>query len=86
VQEAWLRRTEALKLEEVSKKALISAEEAVRLLGKRFDNALATMLELLDAQSALNQARANHLESEANLQLATARLYHAAGVLLKEVQ
>ncbi len=86
VHEAWLRRIEAEKLKDVSSAALISAEEAVRLLGKRFDNALATMLELLDAQSALNQARANLLESEANLQLATARLYHAAGVLLKEVQ
>jgi len=44
------------------------------------------MVELLDAQSALNQARANLVESDANLMLATGRLYHAAGIFLKEVQ
>lgn len=86
VQEAWLRRDEAEKRREVAGSAVAAAEEAVRLLGKRFDNALATMVELLDAQSALNQARANLVESEASLSLATGRLYHSAGIFLKEVQ
>lgn len=85
VHEAWLRRIEAIKRHEVASAAVASADETVRLLGKRFDNALATMVELLDAQSALNQARANQVESEANLQLATGRLYHVAGIFLKEV-
>ena len=86
VHEAWLRRQEAEKRHQVAAAALQSAEETVRLLGKRFDNALATMVELLDAQSALNQARANVVESEAHLSLATGHLYHRAGTFLKEVQ
>jgi outer membrane protein TolC len=86
VHEAWLRRVEAEKRREVASSAVAAAEEATRLLAKRFDNALATMVELLDAQSALNQARANLVESDANLMLATGRLYHAAGIFLKEVQ
>lgn len=85
VHEAWLRHTEALKRRDVAQAALASAEETVRLLAKRFDNALATMVELLDAQSALNQARANQVESETSLQLATGRLYYVAGIFLKEV-
>lgn len=85
VHEAWLRRQEAEKRYQVATAALQSAEETVRLLSKRFDNALASMVELLDAQSALNQARANLVESEANLSLATGRLYHSAGTFLKEV-
>jgi len=86
VHEAWLRRIESEKRLDVAHAALASAEETVRLLAKRFDNALATMVELLDAQSALNQARANQVESEASLLLATGRLYYAAGIFLKEVQ
>jgi outer membrane protein TolC len=86
VHEAWLRRIEAEKRREVAHAAVAAAGETVRLLAMRFDNAMATMVELLDAQSALNQARANQVESEAGLMLATGRLYHAAGIFLKEVQ
>lgn len=86
VYEAWLRRAEAEKRREVASSAVASADETTRLLAKRFENALATMVELLDAQSALNQARANMVESDANLMLATGRLYHVAGIFLKEVQ
>lgn len=86
VHDAWLRRIEAEKRQEVARSALAAADETVRLISKRFDNALASMVELLDAQSALNQSRANLVESDANLKLATGRLYHAAGIFLKEVQ
>jgi outer membrane protein TolC len=86
VHEAWLRQQEAEKRLTVARSAVAAAEEATRLLAKRFDNALATMLELLDAQSALNQARANLVESETALTLATGRVYYAAGLFLKEVQ
>jgi outer membrane protein TolC len=86
VHEAWLRRIESQKRLEVARSAVAAAEEATRLLSKRFENALASMLELLDAQNALNQARAGLVESENNLVLATGRLYHVAGIFMKEVQ
>lgn len=85
VREAWLRRIEAEKRNEVASSAVAAAEETTRILSKRFENALASMLELLDAQSALNQARASQVESENNLILATGRLYHVAGIFTKEV-
>ncbi len=86
VREALLRRQEAEKRLQVAQNAVSAAEETTRILAKRFDNALATMLELLDAQNALNQARANLVESNAYLLLATGRVYYAAGTFLKEVQ
>ncbi len=85
VQEAWLRKQEATKHHQVAQAALEAAEEATRILSRRFDNALATMVELLDARTALNQARANLVESEAASSRATGYLYHVTGTFLKEV-
>jgi hypothetical protein len=43
------------------------------------------MAELLDAQSALNQARASLVESEANHALAGGQVYYSSGIFLKEM-
>lgn len=85
VQESLLRREEAAKRLEVARHGLADAEETVRLLSKRFENSLATMVELLDAQTALNQARANIADAEADYVLAGGRVYHSAGLFLKEI-
>ena len=85
VQESFLRREEMGKRLEVARHALLDAEETVRLLSRRFENSLATMVELLDAQTALNQARANLVDTEANYALAGGRVYYAAGIFLKEM-
>ena len=86
VHEAWLRHQEAVKRHTVAVLAAGSAEETVRLVSKRFDNALASMVELLDAQTALNRARADLVESETGVVLAIGRIYQSAGILLKEIQ
>lgn len=85
VRESLLRRAEAGKRLEVARHALLAAEEGSRLVNKRFANGLATMVELLDAQSALNRARTGLVERETDHLLATARIYHAAGIFLKEM-
>ncbi|QEM69708.1 TolC family protein [Geobacter sp. FeAm09] len=85
VQETRLRREEMGKRLEVARHALRDAEETVRLLTRRFENSLTTMVEVLDAQSALNQVRSNLAESEAEYALAGGRVYHAAGTFLKEI-
>ncbi|GFE59699.1 TolC family protein [Geobacter sp. AOG2] len=85
VQESRLRREEMGKRLEVARNALRDAEETVRLLTRRFENSLATMVELLDAQNALNQVRSDLAESEANYVLAGGRVYYAAGTFLKEI-
>jgi outer membrane protein TolC len=85
LQESYLRRSEAEKRLEVVRHSLSDAEETVRLLSKRYENSLATMVELLDAQTALNQARANLIESEAGYALACGRVYFMTGTFVKEM-
>jgi outer membrane protein TolC len=85
VEESQLRRTEAQKRLEVARHAVDDAAEVVRLLSRRFENSLATFAELLDAQTALNSARAHLIENESDYAQATARIYFATGTFLKEV-
>jgi outer membrane protein TolC len=85
LKESYLRREEAGKQLEVARHAQLDAEEAVRLIMKRFENSLATMVELLDAQTALNQIRANLVETEAAYALAGGRVHYVAGIFLKEM-
>lgn len=85
ITESYLRYDEASQQREVARHALLDAEETVRLLTKRFENSLATMVELLDAQTALNQVRANLVDTEANYALAGGRIYYTAGIFLKEI-
>lgn len=83
--ESILRREEAGKRLEVARHALVDAEETVRLITKRYENSLATMLELLDAQTVLNQSRANLVETETGYALAGGRVYYSSGTFLKEM-
>lgn len=85
VEEARLRRMEAEKRLEVARHSVADADEMVRLLSRRFENSLATMVELLDAQTAFNRARVELVENESSFAAATARIYRAAGLFLKEV-
>jgi outer membrane protein TolC len=85
LRESYLRRAEADKRLEVVRNSVADAEETVRLLSKRYENSLATMVELLDAQTALNQARANLIESEAGSALAGGRVYVMTGTFVKEM-
>ena len=85
LKESYLRREEAGKRLEVTRHAVLDAEETVRLLTKRYENSLATMVELLDAQTALNQIRANQLETEAGYALAGGQVYYMTGTFVKEI-
>ncbi len=85
LRESYVRRDEVGKRLEVARHSVLDAEETVRLLTKRFENTLATMVELLDAQTALNQARANLVEAEAGYALAGGRVYYMTGTFVKEM-
>lgn len=85
LKESYVRRDEVGKRLEVTRHSVLDAEETVRLLTKRYENSLATMVELLDAQTALNQARANLVEAEAGYALAGGRIYYMTGTFVKEM-
>ena len=85
VAESRLRRDEAVKRVEVMRSAVADAEEGLRLVQKRFEGALATIVELLDAQTSVNRARASVIDTDADLVLASARLAYSTGMLRKEI-
>jgi len=85
VEESRLRRAEAAKRLEVARNSVQDSEEVVRLISRRFENSIATFVELLDAQTALNDARARLIGNESDYALATARLFNTTGTFLKEV-
>jgi outer membrane protein len=85
VEESRLRREEAAKRLEVAHHSVEDSEEVVRLISRRFENSIATFVELLDAQTSLNRARAQLVGNESDYALSTARLFHTTGTFLKEV-
>ncbi len=85
VRESMLRREEAEQRLAVARASLRHAEEGVRLVARRFENSLATLVDLLDAQTALNRARAAVVENESDYVLATGRAWYRAGIFLREV-
>ena len=85
VTESVLRREEAGLRLESARAAVRAAEEGRRLITLRFENGLSSMVELMDAETALNRSRANLVELENGFLGATGEIYYKAGVFLKEV-
>jgi len=67
---------------EIARAALASAEESVRLLTSRYENHLGRMVDLLDAQTALDGARAARIRAENDVRLSRAQRLYASGGLL----
>ena len=83
IREAWLRWKEAQAGIAIAERALASADEGVRLVRVRYENGLAPMVALLDAQSALNRARSDSVRARAGEASALTELQFRAGVLLE---
>jgi len=80
--QADLNVKEATLREEIARASLASAEEGVRLLKSRYENHLGRMVDLLDAQTALDGARAARIRAENDARLSRAQRWYAAGGLL----
>lgn len=80
VREAWLRLEEARAGIAIAASALAAAEEGVRLVRVRYENGLAPMVTLLDAQGALNRARSDAARAQAGVASARGELLFRAGV------
>lgn len=85
VAESSLRKEETEKRLDVARHAEADAAEGVRLLTRRYENSVALMVEVLDAQTVLNRARTQVAEMETESARASMQLLHASGTLLKEV-
>ncbi|MDH3237614.1 MAG: TolC family protein [Deltaproteobacteria bacterium] len=80
--QAHLSVEEAARRVEIARAAVAAAEEGTRLVKSRYENQLARMIDLLDAQTALNGVRADLVRAQNDLQHSRAQLEYASGGLL----
>jgi TolC family type I secretion outer membrane protein len=65
----------------VAQAAVAQAEEGLRIVRNRYESGLFTIVNLLDAEEALQQARTNYFRSLHDFEVATAQLNLAAGII-----
>jgi outer membrane protein TolC len=82
VSEAWLAVADAGARVAIARESVGAAEEGVRLIGARYENQLGKMIDLLDAQAALDGARAGLVRAGNDYVTAQAELEFATGTLL----
>lgn len=85
VYESYLRVQEAKEKLEVAKNAVKEAEETFRLIRIRYDNNLATMVEVLDAEVALFTAKASLVNAKTAYFEAVGKALYESGIFLKTV-
>ena len=81
VREAYLRMRTARQQHQVAVTAVGQAEEGLRIVKNRYDSGLATLTDLLDAESALTRARGNAVQAVYGVNLARVNLALACGTL-----
>jgi len=79
VHEAYLGLRESSQALELAQSRAALAEETRRIIALRFEGAVATVVELLDAQTSLNMARADVVGKENALRVAAAELSCESG-------
>ncbi len=82
VARAYLAVKEADRRREIARASIAAAEEGTRLIRKRYENELARMVDLLDAQSAQDAARVELVRTENDLALSRAQLLFSSGMLM----
>lgn len=81
VRRAFFQAQSASQRIEVANASVAQAEEGLRIVRNRYENGLFTIVNLLDAEVALQQTRTNHLRSLHDFKVAMARLKLAAGTI-----
>lgn len=81
VLKAWRSLQVAKKQRHSNKLAVVQAEEAQRLIMKRYKNGVATMTEVLASQAQLDQARADLVRSTFEINIQKAQLRLATGTM-----
>ncbi|MCK9295187.1 MAG: TolC family protein [Desulfobulbaceae bacterium] len=86
VYEAYQSVAETRKNLELARSALLMAEEGQRLVQVRYENSLSPLIDLLDAQVALDHARAVVVARENDHELVKATLSYESGTILHDLQ
>jgi len=85
IYEAYLNVEEAGKNMELARETLATAEEGGRLLRLRYENELAPLGELLNAQTVVEQARAGLVDRSTDYRLALFALSFESGTILRDL-
>ncbi|MBI5576020.1 MAG: TolC family protein [Deltaproteobacteria bacterium] len=83
VAQAYLEVRDAQRRAEIAGAAVAAAEEGARLIRSRYENQIGRMIDVLDAQAALDRARAEAVKAENDVRRSHARLMFASGTLLE---
>ncbi len=84
IHEAYLGVEEARKNMELASSAAKTAEEGERLVRDRYENSLSPVVDLLDAQLSLDNARADNVMKKNGYLTAIANLSYQSGTILKD--
>jgi outer membrane protein len=79
--ESFLKAQSAWKRIQVAKAAVAQAEEGLRIVRNRYNNGLLTIVALLDAEVACQQARTSHFKAIHDYKVAGIQLALAAGTI-----
>lgn len=85
-QKSFLETQSAWKQIQVTRSAVAQSEEALRIVQNRYKNGLLTYVSLLDAETALKQARMRHFKSLFDYKVARIHLAKSAGVIDRDFQ
>lgn len=86
VREAFLKAKSARKRIVVAKIAVDQAEEGLRIVNNRYNNGLLTIVDLLDAELACQQARTNYFKALHDYKVARIELALASGTINTDFQ
>jgi len=85
-QRAFYHAQSAWKSIAVARQAVDQAEEGLRIVSNRYSGGLLTIVDLLDAQTALQQARTHHFKAMHDYRVARIELALAAGTITKDFE
>jgi len=85
VRRSYHRAESALAQTRVALSAIGQAEEALRIVRNRYESGLFHLVQLLDAETALQRARLNYIRALHQFRVAEARLALASGVVFEYV-
>lgn len=85
VYDAFLEVGEAREALQLARSSLAAAEEGRRIVKTRFENSLALMVDLLEVQASLDNARANVLARESGYLIAIAQLAYQGGTIMVDL-
>lgn len=84
--EAFLKALSAKERIQVVNIAVDQAEESLRIVKNRYNNGLITMVTLLDAEEARQQAHTNYFKALHDYKMARVELELAAGIIDSDFQ